>query len=96
MFYTYLPFRENDIRKDVPRELTDHPTIDHMSFDRISMSVNFLKERTKCRPKISIICGTGLGMLSQHCRLLNLYYGIGYLFICCEIYNSNEIFHILQ
>ena len=93
VFYTCLPFRETGIRKDAPRDLTDRPTIDHMSFDRISMSVNFLKERTKYRPKISIICGTGLGMLITK-------FIFWYLFFSningCEISKSYEIFDILQ
>ena len=72
VFYTCLLFRETGIRKDVLRDLAENPTIDHMSFDRISMSVNFLKERTKCRPKISIICGSGHGTLTT--KLILWYY----------------------
>ena len=34
---------------------------DNMSFDRISESAKYLKEKIKLRPKIGVICGTGLG-----------------------------------
>ena len=36
-------------------------TRDNMSFDRISESAKYLKEKIKLRPKIGVICGTGLG-----------------------------------
>ena len=34
---------------------------DYMSFDRISESAKYLKEKIRLRPKIGVICGTGLG-----------------------------------
>ena len=34
---------------------------DIMSFDRISESAKYLKEKIRLRPKIGVICGTGLG-----------------------------------
>lgn len=34
-----------------------------MSYERVSTSANFLLERTSHRPKIAIICGSGLGEL---------------------------------
>ena len=52
-------FRYNDVMKEVPCDLN---TYDLISFDGVSTSVNYLKERTKHRPKISIICGSGLGI----------------------------------
>ena len=33
-----------------------------MDFNSISESANYLLNRTKHRPKIAIICGSGLGM----------------------------------
>ena len=32
-----------------------------ISYERVSISANYLMERTKHRPKIAIICGSGLG-----------------------------------
>ena len=40
---------------------TSNAEIDYMSFDRISTTVQYLEKRTHYRPKISIICGSGLG-----------------------------------
>ena len=34
---------------------------DNMSFDQISESAKYLKEKIRLRPKIGVICGTGLG-----------------------------------
>ena len=34
---------------------------DNMSFDQISESARYLKEKVRLRPKIGVICGTGLG-----------------------------------
>ncbi len=32
-----------------------------MAYEKVSTSANYLMERTKHRPKIAIICGSGLG-----------------------------------
>ena len=32
-----------------------------ISYERVAISANYLMERTKHRPKIAIICGSGLG-----------------------------------
>ena len=32
-----------------------------ISYERVSVSANYLMERTMHRPKIAIICGSGLG-----------------------------------
>ena len=32
-----------------------------MAYERVSVSANYLMERTQRRPKIAIICGSGLG-----------------------------------
>jgi len=42
---------------------TSNAEIDYMSFDRISTTVQYLEKRTHYRPKISIICGSGLDFL---------------------------------
>jgi len=39
--------------------------LDPISFENISESANFILERTKHRPKIGIICGSGLGGLAD-------------------------------
>ena len=54
-----LLFRRSSIFEEVPQ--TTNAEIDYMSFDRISTTVQFLEKRTHYRPKISIICGSGLG-----------------------------------
>ena len=36
-----------------------------LSYERVSVSAEFLLKGTKHRPKIAIICGSGLGILSQ-------------------------------
>ena len=38
------------------------PSVDYMSFEQVTISVDYLKEKTQYRPKIAIICGTGLGL----------------------------------
>ncbi len=32
-----------------------------MAFERVSVSANYLMDHTEHRPKIAIICGSGLG-----------------------------------
>lgn len=39
--------------------------IDYMSFDRISITVKYLMDKTLYRPKIAIICGSGLAGLAD-------------------------------
>ena len=34
---------------------------DFIAFERVSASADYLMDRTKLRPKIAIICGSGLG-----------------------------------
>ena len=61
--------RTHTICEDVPNghvELGPHGSkadqdIDYMAFDRISITVKYLTQRTQYRPKIAIICGSGLG-----------------------------------
>ena len=36
-----------------------------MSFERVSASASYLLERTEHRPRIAVICGSGLGQGSQ-------------------------------
>ena len=36
-----------------------------LSYERVSVSAEYLLKGTKHRPKIAIICGSGLGILSQ-------------------------------
>ena len=59
MLYIHYFFRRNSIFEEIPQ--TTNAEIDYMSFDRISTTVQFLEKRTHYRPKISIICGSGLG-----------------------------------
>ncbi len=40
-----------------------------ISYERVSVSANYLLERTKHRPKIAIICGSGLGASFFHSSL---------------------------
>jgi len=60
----YRPIsRRSSIFEEVPQ--TTNAEIDYMSFDRISTTVQFLEKRTHYRPKISIICGSGLAGLAD-------------------------------
>ena len=43
---------------------------DFIAFERVSESADYLMNRTKLRPKIAIICGSGLGKLHDNCCLL--------------------------
>ena len=52
-------YRRNSVYDDSHH--TSNAEIDYMSFDRISTTVQYLEKRTQYRPKISIICGSGLG-----------------------------------
>lgn len=52
-------FRRNSVYDEVPH--STNTEVDYMSFDRISTTVQFLEQRTDYRPKIAIICGSGLG-----------------------------------
>lgn len=53
---------EDDHNKSVDSKLQ---SVDYMSFDRITMTATFLSEGTKYRPKIAIICGSGLAGLAD-------------------------------
>lgn len=55
--------RNVTVCEDVPHASKSISDIDYMAFDRISMTVRFLEERTQYRPKIAIICGSGLDFL---------------------------------
>ena len=59
----FYPFRGNTISEDDHNKSVDSKlqSVDYMSFDRITMTATFLSEGTKYRPKIAIICGSGLG-----------------------------------
>jgi len=46
-----------------------------LSYERVSVSANYLLERTKHRPKIAIICGSGLGV-EQNLGLLLPFMGL--------------------
>ena len=64
-FFTYYNNRNVTVCEDVPHASKSISDIDYMAFDRISMTVRFLEERTQYRPKIAIICGSGLGMYKK-------------------------------
>ena len=64
-FFTYYTNRNVTVCEDVPHASKSISDIDYMAFDRISMTVRFLEERTQYRPKIAIICGSGLGMYKK-------------------------------
>jgi len=55
--------RRNSVYDEVPH--STNTEVDYMSFDRISTTVQFLEQRTDYRPKIAIICGSGLAGLAD-------------------------------
>ena len=54
-----------------------HSQLPYMAYERVDESVKYLMDRTMYRPKIAIICGSGLGMTVWYCDgvfPLNIYY----------------------
>ena len=53
--------RTQTVCEDVPARMNFHPAVDYMAYERVSITVKYLMDRTYYRPKIAIICGSGLG-----------------------------------
>ena len=75
-------FRRNSVYDEVPH--STNTEVDYMSFDRISITVQFLEQKTDYRPKIAIICGSGLG------RKLSLKYKIAFRYLKLSIFAINK------
>ena len=52
-----------------------------ISYERVAISANYLMERTKHRPKIAIICGSGLGNEYWITKLLGLLFWFLFILI---------------
>ena len=72
--YTLEP---NKLTKKLPNNPSEADNFSDfsISYERVSVSANYLLERTKHRPKIAIICGSGLGgwqfILGAQAQMLN-------------------------
>jgi purine-nucleoside phosphorylase len=71
-----------------------------MAYERVSASANYLLERTKHRPKIAIICGSGLGRFSPlkqlrstlECLYFNTEFDLNPLAGLAELLSNPDVF----
>merc|ERR1712186_36806 len=60
-----LPSSHTMMGKSKKESSTSKNTVDDMSFERVSASASYLLERTEHRPRIAVICGSGLAGLAD-------------------------------
>jgi len=53
--------RDRSLTTSISIETTDKETYESLSYENVSESAEYLLKRTSHRPKIAVICGSGLG-----------------------------------